>query len=543
MYFESLQAKKLLPYYPIKKVIMSTLHASIFNDVIGPIMRGPSSSHVAGAARIGALIRQSQGDGIEAVQVYFDPNGSLAESYDGHGSDIGFVSGLLGIELTDPSVPLACEIAQEKGPKVEFIIKEYGAEHPNNYRIAVQGKHESHTWDAISVGGGMVKIELFDNFAVSIEGGYFECLITINDKKQLENSLEYVKTLLPIFEEITTTTHENKALISLKTAVALSSTDMEALKNIEGLSSLVCMEPILPTRAKAQCVLPFLTGAELLEYSKTHKMEFWELATLYESIRGNSTQEAVFEQMSRLVAIMEQCIEEGLAGTVYKDRILGAQASQISDASQKNLLIPGDLHNCIIKYITAIMEVKSAMGVIVAAPTAGSCGGLPGTLIGTAQTLKLSRDTLVKGMLAAGLIGVFVAENATFAAEVAGCQVECGAGSGMAAAGLVQMMHGSVEQCIDAASMALQNITGLACDPVANRVEVPCLGKNVMCGLNAVACANMTLAGFDKVVPLDETIAAIYDIGLKLPLELRCTWGGLGKTKASGIIRKNLENK
>ena len=138
------------------------------------------------------------------------------------------------------------------------------------------------------------------------------------------------------------------------------------------------------------------------------------------------------------------------------------------------------------------------------------------------------------------LIGVFIAESATFAAEVAGCQVECGAGSGMAAAGVALMLGGTVAQCLDAASMALQNITGLACDPVANRVEVPCLGKNIMCGFNAVACANMALAGFDKVIPLDETIAAVYDVGLMLPLDLRCTLGGLGKTPASFAIRKRL---
>ena len=144
-------------------------------------------------------------------------------------------------------------------------------------------------------------------------------------------------------------------------------------------------------------------------------------------------------------------------------------------------------------------------------------------------------------MLAAGLIGVFFAERATFAAEVGGCQVECGAGSGMAAAGVCQMMGGNARECIDAASMALQGLTGLACDPVANRVEVPCLNKNVIGGMNALSCTNMVLAGFDKVIPLDETIDAMYDIGMKLPIELRCTFGGLGKSKTSLKIRKDLE--
>lgn len=188
------------------------------------------------------------------------------------------------------------------------------------------------------------------------------------------------------------------------------------------------------------------------------------------------------------------------------------------------------------------MEVKSSMGVIVAAPTAGSCGCLPGTLIGVGRSIGASKDEITKGMLAAGLIGIFIAESATFAAEVAGCQVECGAGSAMAAAGVAQMAGGTVEECINAASIALQNVTGLACDPVANRVEVPCLGKNIMGGSNAISSANMALAGYDKVIPLDQTIKAMYDIGLKLPLELRCTFGGLGKTEASLQIRKKLED-
>ena len=120
-------------------------------------------------------------------------------------------------------------------------------------------------------------------------------------------------------------------------------------------------------------------------------------------------------------------------------------------------------------------------------------------------------------------------------------QGECGAGSGMAAAGVTQMMGGTAEECLDAASVALQGLTGLACDPVANRVEVPCLNKNIVGGMNAVSSTNMVLAGFDRVIPLDETIRAMLDIGQKLPLELRCTFGGLGKTETSLRIRKELE--
>jgi L-serine dehydratase len=113
----------------------------------------------------------------------------------------------------------------------------------------------------------------------------------------------------------------------------------------------------------------------------------------------------------------------------------------------------------------------------------------------------------------------------------------------MADAAVCQMMGGSARECIDATSLALQRITSLACNPVANRVEVPCLNINILGGMNAISSANVILAGYDKVIPLDETIRAIYDIGTKLPQELRCTYGGLGRTPASNAIRQKLEEK
>jgi L-serine dehydratase len=204
-------------------------------------------------------------------------------------------------------------------------------------------------------------------------------------------------------------------------------------------------------------------------------------------------------------------------------------------------LLDGGILNRIIPNVTALMEVKSSMGVIVAAPTAGSCGALPGACIGAAQAMGLDRDAMTRGMLAAGIIGVFITARSTFAAEVCGCQAECGAGSGMAAAALVSLAGGTTEQALAAASMAMQNTLGMICDPVANRVEVPCLGRNVLAASNALACANMALAGFDAVVPLDETIATMDSVGKSLPRELRCTaLGGLSVTPTARRIEETL---
>jgi L-serine dehydratase len=144
-------------------------------------------------------------------------------------------------------------------------------------------------------------------------------------------------------------------------------------------------------------------------------------------------------------------------------------------------------------------------------------------------------------MLSAGMIGILIAARSTFAAEQGGCQAECGAASGMAAAALVELAGGSTGQSLAAASMALQNIFGMVCDPVANRVEVPCLGKNILALSNALACANMALADFDPVIPLDEVIDALDQVGRSLPRALRCTaLGGLSQTPTAKAIEARL---
>lgn len=522
---------------------MNKLPSSIFNDVLGPIMRGPSSSHVAGASRIAELIRQSAGGAVARVVCDFDVNGSLAESHDGHGTDMGFVSGIIGLPVTDPSVADYLSLAEKAGVEVEFRILDYGAEHPNHYRMEVFTKDgNAHKWDAISVGGGMVELIGYDGFKISIAGDFYELLVTADTAViSLEELSHFIAAQFGTPDFVLTDVKEGRGLLQAKFAAEPSCEAIDRLRAVSGITGVISLSPILPTHSRANCTVPFLSAAELLEYARSKDKELWELAVLYESTRGGCSEAEVFEKMTKLVSIMENCIAEGLKGTEYRDRILGRQSHLIEEGERGKKLTPCPLLNRVIKYITAVMEVKSSMGVIVAAPTAGSCGCLPGTIIGAAHDMGLPQKEITKAMFAAGIVGVFISESATFAAEVAGCQVECGAGSGMAAAGVAQLMGGTAEECLDAASIALQNVTGLACDPVANRVEVPCLGKNIMGGSNAISSANMALAGYDKVIPLDQTIAAMYDIGLKLPLELRCTFGGLGKTPASLSIRKKLE--
>jgi L-serine dehydratase len=204
-------------------------------------------------------------------------------------------------------------------------------------------------------------------------------------------------------------------------------------------------------------------------------------------------------------------------------------------------LLDGGMLNRMVLYVTALMEAKSAMEVIVAAPTAGSCGTFPATCLAAADAMNLSDEVLLPAMLSGGLIGVFVANRSSFAAEVGGCQAETGAGSAMAAASLVEMMGGNTSQSLSAASLALQNVLGLVCDPVANRVEAPCLGRNVSGASNAMVSANMALSGYDALIPFDEVLDAHRQISESMPRELRCTaLGGLSITPTSKAIEAKL---
>ena len=272
------------------------------------------------------------------------------------------------------------------------------------------------------------------------------------------------------------------------------------------------------------------------------EMSLGELGAVYESERAGLSLDEVRNRMASLIKIMEKSIQTGLYGTHYEDRILHSQSPRFGDMMESGSLVPGDVLNRIILYVSSMMEMKSSMGVIVAAPTAGSCGALPGAILGVSDALDKNMDQRVDAMFAAGMVGVFIASGATFAAEEAGCMAECGSGASMGAAGIVLLNGGSYRQQMAAASMALQSSLGMTCDTLANRVEAPCLGRNVTAASNALSSANMALADYDDLVPLDQVIGAMREVGNMMPRELCCTGlGGLAVTQASKEIEEKLK--
>lgn len=513
-------------------------YPSIFNDVIGPVMRGPSSSHCAASLRIGRLCRDLMSGDIREVDIEFDPNGSLATTHKGQGSDMGLFGGFLGWEAYDERLPDYLQAIDAAGIRVTIHIRPIGATHPNTYQITLKNDRETHKVIALSTGGGMIQVISIDGAEVNMAGDYYETLVYV---KATEPVLEYLKQAIRCdYLEIH---HGDSTYIEIKSGASLSETILDELRNLDNVRYIKQLKPVLPVLARKDLKVPFITCDEMLRYNEGKNLALWELAVHYEAQRGNISHDEVLEKMRAIVTIMENAIDLGLKGTTYKDRILGPQSVAFKKKFDAGALVEGDVLNHVTMYTSAMMEVKSSMGVIVAAPTAGSCGALPGALIGTARALKINQDEVVKAMLAAGIIGVFIAAHATFAAEVGGCMAECGSGSGMAAAGLVTLKKGTLEQSLAAASMTLQASLGMVCDMIADRVEAPCLNRNVMAASTAISIANMALSDYDHLIPLDEVIETMKRVGDAIPNTLRCTGlGGLAITKTAKKIEAMLAN-
>lgn len=518
---------------------MKAGYPSIFNDVIGPIMRGPSSSHCAASLRIGRMARDLMDGEIEAVAIEFDPNGSLAATHASQGADMGLFAGLLGWQASDERLIDSAKAIRAADIKIRIEISDFRAPHPNTYKLTLTNRDEIHEVIAISTGGGMIEVIEIDGVSLSIRGDYFETLISIESNE--EAILRYLATCARA-DVIHLRKGRSCTFIEIKAQNFLNDQIYSELQSKGNVIWIKKLSPVLPVLSRIGLKIPFISCREMMNYNEGRNLALWELGAYYESVRANISVEEVFKKMLPIVRLMQSSIHAGIKGTERKDRILGYQSGFFQSQLDNHHLLDAGILNRMILYATAMMEVKSAMGIIVAAPTAGACGCLPGACIGAAHGMGLTDDEMVKGLLAAGMIGVLIATHATFAAEIGGCQAECGAASGMAAAALVTLRKGTSKQAVGAASMALQNIFGMVCDPVANRVEVPCLGKNILAVSNALSCANIALADFDPVIPLDEVIEAMDTVGKNIPYELRCTaLGGLSVTKTSKEIEKRLD--
>lgn len=281
--------------------------------------------------------------------------------------------------------------------------------------------------------------------------------------------------------------------------------------------------------------MDFKNASELLSLCQKHDLRISDIMKMREMELGETSEEEVLRKMYNALQIMRESATAPIR-TPHKSMggLIGGEANKLSEHYAAGKGICGNVLSKGISYAMAILETNASMGLIVAAPTAGSAGIVPGLLLALQETYKCSDDQVVQALFNAGAIGYLAMRNATVAGAVGGCQAEVGVASAMAASAAVELMGGTPIQCLNAASTVLQNMLGLVCDPVGGLVEYPCQNRNAAGVANGLIAAEMALAGIPQLIPLDEMMATMYAVGKKLPSELRETaLGGCATTPSA----------
>ena len=281
--------------------------------------------------------------------------------------------------------------------------------------------------------------------------------------------------------------------------------------------------------------MDFINAKELLELCDKKKMSISDVMKIRECDESTSSKEEIINKMKRVLEIMRDSSTLPV-NTPIKSMggLIGGEAKKLSEYQNQKKNIGGPVLSKAVMYAMAVLECNASMGLIVAAPTAGSSGVVPGLLLAMQDVYSFSDEKILDALFTAGAIGYLAMRNATVAGAVGGCQAEMGVAAAMAAAGAVELMGGSPAQCLDAASTVLMNMLGLVCDPVGGLVEYPCQNRNASGVANALVAAELTMAGIKQLIPFDEMLETMYKVGKRMPVELRETaLGGCAVTKSA----------
>lgn len=274
----------------------------------------------------------------------------------------------------------------------------------------------------------------------------------------------------------------------------------------------------------------FRNGQELLNCCKSEGITIAEAMIQREMTISGNSREKIQEQMAHSYHIMKNAVHRALEDELVSiGGLIGGESKKLF--ARKNKSVCGELMSKAISYAMGVLEVNTSMGLIVAAPTAGSSGVIPGVFLALQEEYNFTDEQMIEALFTAGAVGYIITRNATVAGAEGGCQAEVGAASAMAAAAIVGLMDGEPEDCLGAGATAIANILGLVCDPVAGLVEAPCQNRNAMGTSNAMISAEISLAGIGSHIPFDEVVDAMYKVGRSMPHELRETaLGGLAAT-------------
>lgn len=283
---------------------------------------------------------------------------------------------------------------------------------------------------------------------------------------------------------------------------------------------------------------------EIINQTKENNCRISDIVLQNECKITECSEEEVRNKVKAILKVMRDASQSGIdKETMSVSGLIGGNAVKAENYRKTNKTVCGDVVNRAIARALSTSEVNASMGRIVAMPTAGASGIVPAAVITAAENINADDDHIIDALFTASGIGQLIKKNATISGAEGGCQAECGAGAAMAAAAIVELYGGTPEMALDAAAIALKSVLGLVCDPVAGLVEVPCSKRNATGVVNAMACADMALAGIKSAIPFDEVVDAMYRIGKALPAALRETsMGGLATTPTGEAVRCRLAN-
>lgn len=500
-------------------------------EVLGPIMVGPSSSHTAGALRIARVARLLAPQPI--AHVVFTLFNSFSRTHDGHGTDRALVAGMLGLDTDDERVRTSFALAEQAG--LSFSIVEGGEQdalHPNTVRIRMIGDGgRAVEVEGESLGGGSIRISRINGVDVKITGELPTVFVAHQDKPGVLAALTGTLSAWSLNIATMRTFRAERGGAAYTVFEADERIPDALVDEVRGIAHVAFTSAINVAEGTAQepsdAAPSFSNAAQLARLCCERRCSIGELMRACEADRCRSAAEAD-KRMERVLALMHEEICDTLsAPRVSLGGFLNGQADAVArTAGALAHALMGETLTCAVAYAMAVIERSASMGVIVAAPTAGSSGVVPGAVIACGEAVDASSAELARALWNAAAVGALISQNASVAGAEGGCQAEVGTAAAMAASALVELLGGTVEQCLDAASISIANLLGLVCDPARGMVEYPCQNRNAIGVASAYTAAQLALAGVTSPVPFDEAVDALARVGRALPESLRETARG-----------------
>ncbi|MBN2261176.1 MAG: L-serine ammonia-lyase, iron-sulfur-dependent, subunit alpha [Clostridiales bacterium] len=286
----------------------------------------------------------------------------------------------------------------------------------------------------------------------------------------------------------------------------------------------------------------FNTGKELLELTKQFNCNISDILIKKEFEVFELSEEEVLNKTRVIYEIMKTSAQSAISNPdLYKGHIIGGDAKKMSIYASKGNSYCGETLNLAMARAFSTSEVNASMGLICAAPTAGASGILPAAIITGSEKIDADENSILRALLTSAAIGELITKNATVSGAEGGCQAETGTAAAMAAAALVELKGGTPEEALNASSIALKNVLGLVCDPIAGLVESPCAKRNAAGVANAMVSADMSLAGVKSIIPFDEMVETMLRVGRSLPFALKETaLGGIAITPTAKKLEKKI---